>query len=89
MFLCRTGSISYTSGSTLLLTSLAAVVVGGLALRGGSGGVKNVASGVLLLAALRNFMNIMVIPPHVQDVVNGIVILLAVSFYGYLRPEQV
>ncbi|MCB8882162.1 hypothetical protein ACELLULO517_18090 [Acidisoma cellulosilytica] len=43
----------------------------------------------LLLAALSNFMNIMVISPHVQDVVNGIVILLAVSFYGYVSREAV
>jgi len=86
MFLCRAGSISYTSGSTLLLTSLAAVVVGGIALRGGSGGVKHALSGVLVLAALSNFMNIMVISPHVQDVVNGLVILAAVSLYGFIRP---
>jgi ribose/xylose/arabinose/galactoside ABC-type transport system permease subunit len=88
MFLSRTGSISYTSGETLLLTCLAAVVVGGIALRGGNGGVKHAASGVLLLAALSNFMNIMVISPHVQDVVNGAVILVAVSIYGFLQPEQ-
>jgi ribose/xylose/arabinose/galactoside ABC-type transport system permease subunit len=87
MFLCRTGTISYTSGENLLLTSLAAVVVGGVALRGGSGGVRHAVAGVLLLAALGNFMNIMVISPHVQDVVNGVVILLAVSLYAALRPE--
>lgn len=88
MFLCRIGSISYTSGSTLLLTSLAAIVVGGVALQGGSGNVKQVISGVLLLAALSNFMNLMVISPHVQDVVNGAVILIAVSLYGFMRAEQ-
>jgi ribose/xylose/arabinose/galactoside ABC-type transport system permease subunit len=85
MFLARTGTISYTSGEDLLLTSLAAVVVGGIALRGGSGGVKHAASGVLLLAALSNFMNIMVIPPQVQDIVNGAVILGAVALYGLSR----
>jgi len=88
MFLARTGSISYTSGQDLLLTSLAAIVVGGIALRGGSGGVKHAASGVLLLAALSNFMNIMVIPPHVQGIVNGAVILGAVSLYAVTRGER-
>lgn len=89
MFLSRVGSISYTSGSDLLLTSLAAIVVGGITLRGGHGGVKHAVAGVLLLAALSNFMNIMVISPHVQDVVNGVVILCAVSFYGYVSREAV
>jgi ribose/xylose/arabinose/galactoside ABC-type transport system permease subunit len=88
MFLARTGSISYTSGENLLLTSLAAVVVGGIALRGGSGGVKHAASGVLLLGALSNFMNIMVIPPHVQDIVNGAVILGAVSLYAATQDRS-
>lgn len=87
MFLSRTGSISYTSGETLLLTTLAAVVVGGISLNGGSGGVKHAASGVLLLATLSNFMNIMVISPHIQDVVNGAVILFAVSLYGFMRAD--
>ena len=37
LFLSRTGYISYASGGELLLTSIAALVVGGISLAGGSG----------------------------------------------------
>lgn len=85
LFLTRTGYISYASGGNILLTTIAAVVVGGVSLAGGSGGTKQVLVGVLFLAVLGNFMNIILISPHVQYAVNGAVILVAVSLYGRLR----
>jgi ribose/xylose/arabinose/galactoside ABC-type transport system permease subunit len=85
IFLSRAGYISYASGGNLLLTTIAAVVVGGVSLAGGSGGAKHVLVGVLFLAVLGNFMNIVLISPHVQYAVNGAVILIAVSLYGRLR----
>jgi ribose/xylose/arabinose/galactoside ABC-type transport system permease subunit len=89
MFLCRTGYVSYASGGDLLMTTIAALVVGGVSLAGGVGGVKHAVSGVLLLASLSNFMNIMLISPHIQDAVNGFVILIAVSIYSHINAERV
>lgn len=88
LFLSRTGYISYASGADLLMTTIASLVVGGISLAGGVGGVKHAVSGVLLLAALSNFMNIMLISPHIQDAVNGFVILIAVSTYSYINSEK-
>ena len=88
LFLSRTGYISYASGGELLLTSLAALVVGGISLAGGAGGIKHAVSGVLLLASLSNFMNIMLISPHIQNAVNGVVILIAVSIYSHINAER-
>jgi ribose/xylose/arabinose/galactoside ABC-type transport system permease subunit len=88
LFLSRTGSISYASGGELLLTSIAALVVGSINLAGGSGGIKHALSGMLLLASLSNFMNIMLISPHIQNTVNGLVILVAVSSYSHIKAKQ-
>lgn len=88
LFLSRTGYVSYASGSDLLMTTIAAVVVGGVSLAGGLGGVKHAVSGVLMLASLSNFMNIMLISPYIQNAVNGAVILVAVSIYSHLNPEK-
>jgi len=52
--------------------------VGAVSLAGGSGGTKQVVAG----AVLGNFMNIVLISPHVQYAVNAAVILVAVSLYG-------
>lgn len=88
LFLSRTGYISYASGGDILMTTIAAVVVGGISLAGGLGGVKHAVSGVLLLASLSNFMNIMLISPYVQNAVNGLVILVAVSIYSHINAER-
>lgn len=88
LFLCRTGYVSYASGGDILMSTIAAMVVGGVSLAGGGGGVKHAISGVLLLASLSNFMNIMLISPYVQNAVNGAVILIAVSIYSHINAEQ-
>lgn len=88
LFLSRTGYVSYASGSDLLMATLAALVVGGVSLAGGIGGTKHAVSGVLLLASLSNFMNIMLISPHIQNAVNGFVILIAVSIYSHMNAAR-
>lgn len=88
LFLSRTGYVSYASGSDLLMATLAALVVGGVSLSGGVGGTKHAVSGVLLLASLSNFMNIMLISPHIQNAVNGFVILIAVSIYSHMNAAK-
>lgn len=88
LFLSRTGYVSYASGGELLMTTIAALVVGGVSLAGGIGGVKHAVAGVLLLASLSNFMNIMLISPYIQNAVNGLVILVAVSVYSHINAEK-
>ncbi len=89
LFLSRTGYIAYSSGGDLLMSTIAAMVVGGVSLSGGIGGVKHAVTGVLLLASLSNFMNIMLISPYIQNAVNGAAILVAVSIYSHINePGQ-
>lgn len=79
LFLARTGSVANDSGGNLLLTTIAAVVVGGVSLAGGYGSIKNAVFGVLLLAGLSNLMNILLVSPHIQDALSGGVILIAIA----------
>jgi ribose/xylose/arabinose/galactoside ABC-type transport system permease subunit len=63
---------------TLTLQSLAAVVLGGVALTGGSGGMLHVIYGVLILGMLSNAMNLLGISAYYQILAVGVVIILAV-----------
>lgn len=78
LFLARTGSVAPTSGGSLLLNTIASVVIGGVSLYGGKGSVANAVVGTLLLAGLGNLMNILLISPYLQDAVSGLIIVAAI-----------
>jgi ribose transport system permease protein len=66
-------------GQGRLFTTITAVVVGGTALMGGSGGVLQTLVGVLIVMVLSNGMVLMGISPYVQLVVQGVLIIVAVA----------
>lgn len=66
-------------GSSYLLDSIAAVVMGGTALSGGIGGPHRTVLGVLVIAILSNGMDIIQVGDFTQDIVKGLVVILAVA----------
>ncbi|SDV46830.1 ABC transporter permease [Chitinasiproducens palmae] len=73
---------------TLTLQSLAAVVLGGVALTGGAGGVRQVFTGVLVLTLLSNVMNMVGVSAYYQTLTVGIVIIVAVVLDRLRRKER-
>lgn len=69
-----------TAGGLVNLDAITAVVIGGTSLMGGTGGVTGTVFGALLLTVLSNLMNLVGISPFDQQIVKGIVIVLAVLF---------
>ena len=63
-----------------MLSAIAAVVMGGIPLNGGHGGIGRCLLGVLVIGILSNGLNLCGIGPYVQTVVQGIVVIVAVSF---------
>lgn len=66
-------------GQGRLFTTITAVVVGGTALMGGQGGVLQTLVGVLIVMVLSNGMVLLGISPYVQQIVQGVMIILAVA----------
>jgi len=75
----QVGAGTPTAGGSLLLNSIAAVVMGGTALSGGIGGPHRTFLGVLVIAILTNGMDVTEVNSFTQDIVKGFVIILAVS----------
>ncbi|OXR48063.1 sugar ABC transporter permease [Pusillimonas sp. T2] len=73
-----TGSAQPIAAPNLTLESLAAVVLGGVALTGGAGGIRQVVYGVIILSMLSNVMNMIGVSAYFQTLVIGVVIILAV-----------
>jgi ribose transport system permease protein len=63
----------------LELDIIAAVVIGGASLNGGSGSILGSMVGALIMAALRNGSNQMGWPTYVQEMIIGGVIIIAVG----------
>jgi ribose/xylose/arabinose/galactoside ABC-type transport system permease subunit len=75
------GSPSLGIGDQFLLTSVAAVVVGGTALTGGVGGVIGTVGGAVFITELGSFTNIVQVSSGTQQVLQGAIIALSVLAY--------
>ncbi len=76
------------TNGTLLFDVILVVVLGGIALRGGRGGVRNIVVGVALIAVLRNGMTLMNFTTQTQDMLKGLVLLAAIVIDNYLNPRD-
>ncbi|HYY31554.1 MAG TPA: ABC transporter permease [Chthoniobacterales bacterium] len=68
-----------TLGKVYILQSIAAVVVGGTALTGGTGGTVNTLIGALILAVMENGMNVVGVDAYFQQSILGAVIIVSVA----------
>ena len=78
VILSRLGSAQPTAGQGYELDAIAAVALGGTSMSGGRGTLYGTLIGVLIIAVLNNGLNILDVSSYYQDVVKGVVILLAV-----------
>lgn len=74
----RLNSAQPTAGMGYELDAIAAVVLGGTSLSGGKGRITGTLIGALIIGTLNNGLNILNVSSFYQQVVKGIVILLAV-----------
>lgn len=76
------------TNGTLLFDVILVVVLGGIPLRGGRGGVRNIIVGVALIAIMRNGMTLMNFSTQTQDMLKGLVLLTAIITDNYLNPRD-
>jgi len=74
-------------GDPYMLPAIAAVVVGGTSILGGSGKYVGTIAGVIIVRLLDGALNIVQVPPAAKDITFGLVILVMLFLYG--RGEKV
>ena len=80
-FVSRTGVGDPRVGDPITLASITPVILGGLILGGGKGNVLGVLLGVFLISLLSNLLNYMNVSTFIQWVIQGLIIIFAVSIY--------
>jgi ribose transport system permease protein len=68
-------------GATLLLTTVTAVVIGGVSLFGGEGSIIGVLGGALVLVALNQLFDILQVNALYQQLIQGLIILSILGVY--------
>ncbi len=75
----RLDSAQPNAGTGYELDSIAAVVIGGTSLSGGRGSIWGTVIGCLIIGVLNSGLVLLDVSPFWQQVVKGVVILLAVA----------
>jgi D-xylose transport system permease protein len=81
-------SVASSVSSTLLLDAIAAAVIGGVSLFGGKGSVWAVVLGTLIIGSLDNGLSLRSQGQDVREIVEGSVLLLAVTVDAVIRRIQ-
>ena len=76
------------AGKDLALDSISGVILGGTAISGGVGSIWGTLGGCLIMASLNNGMSLLGAQYHVQILVKGLVIILAVLMDNALKSRQ-
>jgi len=74
----RTSGATANLGTGMLFNAFAAVVIGGVSLKGGIGQLPGVYAGVLLLYSIHTAINLMGLPAHYTQMILGGLVLAAV-----------
>jgi ribose transport system permease protein len=85
LLVARLNSAQPVAGLGYELDAIAAVVIGGTSLLGGSGSVIGTLIGALIMSVLRNGLNLLGVSSYLQQVAIGVVIVAAVLIDMALR----
>jgi ribose/xylose/arabinose/galactoside ABC-type transport system permease subunit len=81
----RLNSAEAVAGQGYELTVIASVVIGGTSLFGGLGGVLGTVVGAILIGVLINGLVLMNVSPYIQQIIIGVIIVLAVAFDRFVK----
>jgi inositol transport system permease protein len=84
----RLNSAEAVAGTGYELTVIASVVIGGTSLFGGSGSIFGTVIGALLIGVLLNGLVLMNVSSYIQQIIIGVIIVLAVAFDTFAKSRR-
>ena len=86
--LMLTASGEYRSGMAYSLNSIAAVVIGGIAMSGGRGNIMGAIVGALILGLLNNIIFFANVPSFYQNFFRGMIVIFSLSLGTLTRLRE-
>lgn len=80
LMVARLGTAQPSIGETWALNSIAASVIGGIALTGGIGNPFGAILGTAIISIIQNMIVLFGVSPYWQTAVSGVIVVLAISF---------
>jgi D-xylose transport system permease protein len=84
----RLASSTPSAGQYLELDAIAAAVIGGVSLRGGTGTVGGAAMGALLLTAINNGMSLQDVSSFSQLIIKAVILVLALGIDSFVARRS-
>src|SRR6478736_1591782 len=84
----RLNSAEAVAGTGYELTVIASVVIGGTSLFGGAGTIFGTVIGSILIGVLLNGLVLMNVSSYIQQIVIGVIIVLAVAFDTFAKSRR-
>lgn len=82
------GGVNTNTGDGIEMQTIAACVLGGATLMGGKGSIPNVMFGAFTMEAIFNLLNLLGLPKPYRDVVQGIIIIIAVAYVALKNRKR-
>jgi ribose transport system permease protein len=86
--LMLTAAGEYRSGTAYSLNSIAAVVIGGIAMSGGRGNIWGAVIGAFILGLMNNILFFANIPSFYQNFFRGMIVILSLSLGALTRVRE-
>ena len=84
----RTTSALPQAGMSYELDAIAAVVIGGTSLSGGTGSIVGTLFGALLIGVINNGLNLLGVSSYYQQVAKGLIIVFAVLIDVWRKKKR-
>jgi ribose transport system permease protein len=88
IYMARFGSAQPTFGMGMELNVIAAAVIGGASLSGGSGTILGAILGTILLSVVSSSLALLDVSVYWQDIIRGSILLTAVTIDHYLSKRR-
>lgn len=83
----KTSNVMSTLGSGIMMDSMASAMLGATFLRPGRYNIQGTVVAALLTAIISNGITFCAYPDYIQNIVNGVILLIAVGYIAMTRKE--